>query len=303
MTTPEEITALFALASNNSACISSQPLDDAINDILLAVTPHLHDIDYDVAGTQNLVGLVQDTASYTMTWGQPWANPACPAAYDPNINEAATRVVQNQMEAAHKSPHCQHCHFSSSRKGSCQIHWGCSRGNLLKDLKDPITFFNNVSAQTLMTNGMEPEDLVAMQTAMSGYYNDCERVPKCINSSKIKLGQGNLPMSDPQVLAIASASVFASQHFVRANEDWECLVPASKTWASWKTMYLLAHRIRARLIQAQGGGNIGNANSAGTFALPPATPLASQSTLCCNARIIATAATDKLKQPTHRAES
>jgi len=72
-------------------------------------------------------------------------------------------------------------------------------------------------------------------------------------------------MSDPQVLAIASASVYASQHFVQANEDWQRLTPVAKTWAVWKTMYLQAHRDRARLIQAQGGGgNIGNANSAAT---------------------------------------
>ena len=77
-------------------------------------------------------------------------------------------------------------------------------------------------------------------------------------------------MSDPQVLVIASASVYASQHFIRANDDWQRLTPAGWTWAAWKTMYLQAHRDRARLIQAQGGGgNIGNANSADSFTLPP----------------------------------
>jgi hypothetical protein len=120
---------------------------------------------------------------------------------------------------------------------------------------------------------MESEDLVPLQTAMSGYYDNVDVVPEYINKlekARIKLERGGLPMSDPQVLAIAHASVYVSQHFVRANEDWHRLPAASKTWTEWKTMYLQAHRDRARLIQAQGGGgNIGSANSAGTFTLPP----------------------------------
>ena len=68
-------------------------------------------------------------------------------------------------------------------------------------------------------------------------------------------------MSDHQLLTIASASVYASQDFTRATEDWERLLPAAKTWAAWKIAYLRAHRERARLLQAQ-GGNIGSANAA-----------------------------------------
>lgn len=119
---------------------------------------------------------------------------------------------------------------------------------------------------------MEPETLIALQTAMIKFYDDCDGIPEYINmleKARIKLKRGLLPMSDLQVLAIASASVYASQHFVRANEEWGRLPIASKTWAAWKIKYLEAHRDRARLIQAQGGGNIGNANAAGTYDLPP----------------------------------
>jgi len=96
-----------------------------------------------------------------------------------------------------------------------------------KDLEDIVTFYNRVSAQALLTHlrlncgGMEPEDLVKLQTAMNSYYDDCEGVPEYINKlekARIKLDRGGLPMSDPQVLAIASASVYASQHLIRAND-------------------------------------------------------------------------------------
>jgi hypothetical protein len=70
-------------------------------------------------------------------------------------------------------------------------------------------------------------------------------------------------MSDKQLLIIAIASVYGSQDFVRASEDWEWLAPNNKTWTTWKTTFLRAHRECLRLIQASGGISLGNANAAG----------------------------------------
>jgi len=279
MTTPDEVTALFAEASESFSRISGQPSDDALNEILLVVRPFLHIIEYDMAGPNNLVGLVDNVTAYTTTWGQAWVNPPRPAAYDPNIQDGATRVVQNRMEAAHRVLIADHAIYLAAEKAVAKFIRDAVEETYYKDLEDIVTFYNRVSAQALLTHlrlncgGMEPEDLVKLQTAMNSYYDDCEGVPEYINKlekARIKLDRGGLPMSDPQVLAIASASVYASQHFIRANDDWQRLTPAGRTWAAWKTMYLQAHRDRARLIQAQGGGgNIGNANSAGSFTLPP----------------------------------
>ena len=57
MTMPDEIASIFALASKNFTRIPGQPSDDALNDILLVIKPLLHNIEYDMAGPQNLVGL------------------------------------------------------------------------------------------------------------------------------------------------------------------------------------------------------------------------------------------------------
>ena len=70
-------------------------------------------------------------------------------------------------------------------------------------------------------------------------------------------------MSDKQLLVIANASVYGSQDFIRASEDWERLPANNKTWTEWKTTFLRAHRERLRLIQASGGISLGNANTAG----------------------------------------
>ena len=96
-------------------------------------------------------------------------------------------------------------------------------------------------------------------------------------------------MLDKQLLTIALASVFASQDFSCAMEDWECLLQEAKMWAAWRTEFLCAHWKRTHLLQAQGGGNIGSANTAG---------LTQQSTSCIDSYLdgLANAATQDLQQ-------
>ena len=79
---------------------------------------------------------------------------------------------------------------------------------------------------------------------MSSYYAKCEGIPKYIiklEKARNILVRASLPMSDKQLLTIASASVFASQDFPRATEDWEHQLPEVKMWTAWKTAFLCAH--------------------------------------------------------------
>jgi hypothetical protein len=101
---------------------------------------------------------------------------------------------------------------------------------------------------------------------MSSYYANCDGIPEYIimlEKARLKFARADLPMSDKQLLIIANASVYGSQDFVCASEDWERLAPNNKTWTMWRTTFLCAHRERLRLIQAAGGIALGNANAAG----------------------------------------
>ena len=107
-----------------------------------------------------------------------------------------------------------------------------------KELKVTGTFYNNVTAYTLMehlkTNcgGLHTTDLINLPTQMIGYYADTVGIPEYIDQldeARKKLAQGNLPMTDQQLVAITSASVLALQHLPRTTEDWERLPDASKT--------------------------------------------------------------------------
>ena len=270
--TPDEITAIFALATDNFIRISGQPSDDDITAILLATKPLLHELDYDNYGTHNLVGLVEPDNTYTATWGSAFPIPARPDAYDTNIQDDATPVVQNRMEAAHKLILHDYATYLAAERGVAKFIRDVVDETFYKDLEDPVSFYNKITAAELIEHlrincgGVEPEDLVALHAAMSSYYATCDGIPEYIimlEKARLKFARADLPMSDKQLLIIANASVYGSQDFIRASEDWERLPSANKTWTEWKKTFLRAHRERLRLIQAAGGTTIGNANSAG----------------------------------------
>eukprot|EP00804_Cyclotella_cryptica_P003921 CCRYP_016106-RA/>CCRYP_016106-RA protein AED:0.11 eAED:0.25 QI:0/0/0/1/0.2/0.16/6/0/1395 len=97
---------------------------------------------------------------------------------------------------------------------------------------------------------------------MLGFYATADGIPEYINmleAAQRKLARANLPMSDDQLLAIASTAVLASNHFPRPTDDWEAKPRANKTWTAWKTHYRAAHIARKRQLLASG------------IAMPPST--------------------------------
>ena len=105
---------------------------------------------------------------------------------------------------------------------------------------------------------------------MLDYYTIAEGIPEYINmleDAQRKLERANLPMSNDQLVAIASTSVLAANDFPRTTEEWEALPPASKTWAAWKTRYRTAHTARKRQLLAAGAGHAGDRVGAANAAI------------------------------------
>ena len=176
------------------------------------------------------------------------------------------------MEAAHKLLLHDYATYLAAERGVAKFIRDVVDETFYKDLEDPVSFYNKITAAELIDHlrlncgGVEPENLVALHAAMSSYYANCNSIPEYIimlEKARLKFARADLPMSDKQLLVIANASVYGSQDFIRASEDWERLPANNKTWTEWKTTFLRAHRERLRLIQASGGISLGNANAAG----------------------------------------
>jgi hypothetical protein len=69
---------------------------------------------------------------------------------------------------------------------------------------------------------------------------------------------------------LASTALLAADTFPHTTELWEGLDPANKTWATWKTAYVAAHKKRANRLRATGGADyMGQAHSAHATTLNP----------------------------------
>ena len=257
-------TLLIATASKNFTPIVGKPTDDDIFNITKVLYPLLHSLKYDeftVAGVQdhNLIGLLQLDTIYTAARGAAFARPANPGPYDLTIPDAATPVVRNRMEAAHMVLINDFNTFEAAEEGIKAFLLANIDETWLKPLRDATTFFNNVTAYTMLeflrtnSGGLHDVDLATLPSDMLHYYATAEGIPEFIlelEHSREKLERGGVPMSDATLLATAHSQVMASQHYPEAWREWERMAPAAKTWVAWQAHYCLANIERDRILKS-----------------------------------------------------
>ena len=256
--TPEEITTLFATAAATFPPISQQPSDDDLTALRDVLYPLLLDIPYDEDGQHNLIGIVEPTLSYTTTWGAEFPVPARPPAY-PAIPDDASAVVRARHEATHAILRRDYASYEAAERATAKFIRDAVDELWYRDLRHPRSFYTNVTAKQLLEHldancgGLHPSELVNLPTEMLGYYADAEGIPEYINmleEAQRKLARANLPMSDNQLLAIASTAILASDHYPRPTDIWEALPRNLRTWTAWKAHYHEAHLARKRQLLA-----------------------------------------------------
>lgn len=144
------------------------------------------------------------------------------------------------------------------------------------------SFYTNVSAKQLIdhldTNcgGLHPSELVKLPTEMMTYYTMADSILEYINmleEVQRKLARAKLPMSNNQLLTIASTTVLASKHSPRPTDEWEAKPCDNKTWDASKAHYCTAHLACKRQQLAAGQPVFhGSANAVTTANNAPITP-------------------------------
>jgi hypothetical protein len=166
------------------------------------------------------------------------------------------------MEAAHNTRLADYASFEATERAVMKFIRDAIDEIWYKDLKNPRTFYNSVTATTLLSHlddncgGLHPINLINLPSKMIGFYAAAEGIPEYINAledAQCKLAQAKLPMVDVQLLAIASTAVLASDHFPCTTGAWEALPAVSKMWTAWKATYHVAHIARKCRLLASGG--------------------------------------------------
>jgi hypothetical protein len=236
--TPEEITASFATAVASFQPIIGQSTDNNLTALREVLYPLLLEIPYDEPGTHNLIGIIKPTASYTATWGAAFPIPNRPPTY-PVIANNATPVVRTRSEVEHAVLVHDFVSFEAAEQATAKFIRDSVDELWYRDLHHQRSFYTNVTAKQLMEHlnancgGLHPSKLVNLPTEMLLYHDKADGIPEYINllkEAQRKLARANLPMSDDQLLAIASTTVLAPGHFPRPTDKWEALPRASKTW-------------------------------------------------------------------------
>jgi hypothetical protein len=174
--------------------------------------------------------------------------------------------MRNRMEAAHRTLINDYNTYLAAKKDLSLFIQTVVDEVWYKDLRHPMTFYNNVTAYALLdhlvanSGGLHNNELVCLPAEMLSYYAESEGIPEFLlklAKARDKLARGGLPMSDEVVLATASSQIFNSLHYPEATREWERLPAASKTWAAWQTKYREAHLERKRLLKATPSGSFG----------------------------------------------
>jgi hypothetical protein len=264
---PDAITLLFKKAFDVFPPIKGKLTDDDLLAIREVLLPILMVIPFDLlGGVHSLTALLTDDAKYAAAHsGMTFMRPKGLPLYDDTIADDASTVVRVRAEAAHKSRLLQ-------LRNVVNEVW-------YNELKNANTFYMKVTALEIMafldlnSGGLHAVDMIFLRTNMHQYYMQAYGIPQYIimlEDAQKKAQRAGMPIADIELVMVASAAVFAAQHFPRKVDDWEGLPAAARTWKAWKTAFCLAHLKRQRQILASGGGKPLRGAHGVTPDLPPA---------------------------------
>jgi len=284
---PEELTTLFAEASEVFPAIVGQPTDMHLYDLREILLPLLLDVPYDAEwGTHSLVGLITDDAEYVADYGSSFVRPTRLGAYDNTLDADVKNVERARAEAKWNARKDDWGLYEVAKKCARRFIISKVEDTWIRELKDARHFYTRVTAKELLDHlqasclGTHAIDALGLQIAMKEFHHQAEGIPEYINlledaqRTAIRIDKNN-PITNASVLVIATTAMIADGRFPRTTEEWEDLPATDKTWKKWKTMYKAAQgkeRVRAKAAGGSdsfGGNNEGGANAvlAGTNAV------------------------------------
>jgi hypothetical protein len=130
-------------------------------------------------------------------------------------------------------------------------------------------FYSNVTALALFNHlckhsgSLHASDMVLLTIQMSQYCEGTLDILEYIfllEDAQCKAARARLPIID-QTLTVLASTALSCRHIPCTTKLWKELVPANKTWATWKTANCAAHKKRASCLHATGGADaLGQAN-------------------------------------------
>jgi hypothetical protein len=265
--TPNAITLLFKEARDTFPPIKGKPMDNNLQLIRRNLLPILMEIPYDqLGGTHSLVGILAEATRYAANHGgATFVHPFCLPLYDGTIADGATTVVRVRAESAHQAKLDNYASFKAAECGAAKFLCKVVGEVWYNNLKDANTFYTKVTAREIIafldanSRGLHAIDMISLCTNMHNYYTQADSILQYINmleDAQKKATRAGMPITNIELVMMASVAVLGAQHFPRKVDGWEGLPFASCTWTAWKTAFHLAHVKRQQQILASGKGSL-----------------------------------------------
>ena len=250
--TPNPITCLFKEAYDTFPPHKGKPTDNNLLTIRRTLLPLLMVILYiQLGGTHSLVAILTKAAKYKTGHGnKKFVCPKRLPLYDDTIADNATTVVRVCAEAAHKSHLDNFASYKAAKRGIAKFLRNVVDEIWYNDIKDADLFATKVTATDIMalldanSGGLHAVNMITLHTNMIQYYVQAEGIPQFIvmtEDAQKKVKQAGMPITDVELVMMASAAVLAAQHFPHEVTDWEGRSTISRTWRAWKVGSRQAH--------------------------------------------------------------
>ena len=230
--TPDAITRLFKEAYDTFPPLEGKPTDDDLLTIWRKLLPLLMVIPYDqLGGTHSLVAILTEAAKYEADHGnKKIVRPKCLPFYDDTIADDATTVIRVRSEAAHKSRLDDFASYEAAERGVAKFLRNVVDKIWYNNLKDADLFYTKVTAIDIMallntnSRGLHAVGMITLHMNMIQYYVQAKGIPRYIvmmEDAQKKAKWAGMPITDVELVMMASAAVLAAQHFPCKVTDWE----------------------------------------------------------------------------------
>jgi hypothetical protein len=267
------ITEVITALGDTVDPIPGQPTQEELYDIKSKLVQALYPTPFDaeLGAKHNLAGIVMDPAAYTAHFKKPFPTYTAPPAFETDMDSIDVGK-RNKANALNKAKQRDYSTFKAASNAVRTLLLGIFNETWYGELKHSLSGYAEVSPAAIFTHlekncrGRHAVDSLALMNRLQGIYEQCDSVADYVK--ELEDGQraseridASTKISDATLLLYATNAMVLTGHFPTANEKWEDLGPAEKTWTKWKDIYLKADQ-RANIREPLGSAN-------GVFWRPP----------------------------------
>ena len=251
MFSPADIHALFETLRETFEVVDDQPTDSDVNHAVEALSQLLYPIPYDGEnGKHNLIGLIMAEAPYIARFGEKFPRPKKVKAYG-DIDVKLVGVPRAKAEALHEAKISDFAIFDAAERETRNFLLDTFDDAWYSELKKPITFYAEVRAKSVLNAlqsvclGGHEIDILDLQDRMRTMHTTHETIAQYIlalEDAQKQAERAEQPITNAYLAMIATKAMLGSQRFPTADDAWEDLDKADRTWAKWKEVYKKADR-------------------------------------------------------------